>query len=172
MNSSGSLLKSRELVFPLILIIFFAIIFLLALRWQWRTSLMPAIAAGAGILFGVFEIVRVAQTEKRGKQTIADDTNSEQKYTGDLTYESKSLYQGIIFFVWVGAFFLGVLLLGFHVSIPLFAFLYVKVEGKAPWLLSILLPVFLLGFVIVVFDWLMDIAWSAPLLFRWLRAFK
>ena len=167
MNRTGHVFRSKEFISPFLLVLFFAIVFVFALRWEWRTALMPAVAAGFGMLFGVIEIVKATS-----KQKTVGETKQTKQYTGDLTYEAVSLHQGIIFFAWVGAFFLGVFLLGFHISIPLFAFLYLKIEGKASWLLSILLPLSLLGFVLVVFDWLMDIAWGKPLLLSWFQTLR
>jgi hypothetical protein len=167
MNRTSHVFRNKEFICPCLLVLVFALVLVSSFRWAWQTALMPAIAAGFGIIFGVYEIVKVTS-----KQKPAAGTKKEKQYTGDLTYETVSLRQAVIFFAWVGAFFLGVLLFGFHVSIPLFAFLYLKVEGKASWLLSILLPLFLLGFVLVVFDWLMDIAWGKPLLLSWLQKWR
>ena len=175
MNRKGHLVKTKEFVFPAILLIIFVMALRSALRWDWQTFLLPFVAASAGILFLVLELVKEALTAwKRGTQAIAEEINQDRKYTGDLTYDSvgfsKGLYEGVIFFAWVGAFFFGVRLMGFHISIPLFTFLYLKVEGKAPWLLSTLLAVLLLTFVWIVFDWFISIAWDEPLLMYWLRA--
>jgi hypothetical protein len=70
-------------------------------------------------------------------------------------------------FLWVVAFFVLILLLGFPIAVPLFVFLYLKVAGSESWTLSAALTLFSWIFIEGLFDRLLHI----PLPHGWLMPF-
>ncbi len=53
---------------------------------------------------------------------------------------------------WIFGFFLSIFLLGFHISIVLFTFGFLKVEGKASWLKALLTAGIVWAFVFLLFE--------------------
>jgi hypothetical protein len=65
---------------------------------------------------------------------------------------------------WMGAMLGSALLLGFLVGGPLFALLYVRLHGRRPWSLALLVAAGLAAAIVGVFDWTL----GAPLWRGWL----
>jgi hypothetical protein len=62
----------------------------------------------------------------------------------------------IIILCWIFGFFLSIFLLGFHISIALFVFVFLKIEGKAGWLKAIVTAGIAWATIFVIFEWAMD----------------
>jgi uncharacterized membrane protein YuzA (DUF378 family) len=157
-----------NLVFP----VFFAFVFVAALlgTWHWTiwTKLAPVIIGSIGLLAVMIEI---AVSVGRGRKKVTNDEAKKGLAYTDTKYEdmefSLNLRRGVRFFIWVLGFFMGIVFMGFHITVPLFTFLYLKVEGKSSWRLSISLGLAFLIFLVLVFDWLLHVPWTEPLLMDW-----
>ena len=67
---------------------------------------------------------------------------------------------------WILGFFVAIVLLGFPIAVPLFVFLYVKIQGRESWGLSL---VFALA-VWALFHGLFDRLLHLPFLDGWIQA--
>lgn len=72
------------------------------------------------------------------------------------------------FFGWFVAFLVGTALIGMLPTIPLIMLAFMRVEGREPWRLSIVMAVCMTVFVYVVFDQIIHVHWPANLLGSWL----
>ena len=70
-------------------------------------------------------------------------------------------------FLWILALIGGVFLVGFHLTLPLFALLYAKIYG-ARWRAAIFLALLAEGFLVLLFDQLLHVVWPDPLLLSFL----
>ena len=69
---------------------------------------------------------------------------------------------------WIFAFFAAVVLLGFPIAIPLFLFLYLKLQGGEGWALSIGVTVVVSAVFYGLFEALLHLPFQAGWLFSWL----
>jgi hypothetical protein len=58
---------------------------------------------------------------------------------------------------WILAFFAAIVLFGFGIAVPLFVFVYLKVQGKAGWIFSVVLTAAVWGFFYGLFDLLLHL---------------
>jgi len=68
-------------------------------------------------------------------------------------------------FAWLIGLAASVFLIGFHIAMAVFALLYIRIYGGT-WRIALLLAVIAEAFVVVIFDFLLEIFWSAPALFE------
>jgi hypothetical protein len=71
---------------------------------------------------------------------------------------------------WLLGLFLAIWLLGFMVSIPLFTFLYLKIESGESWWFAILLSAVTWGFMFGLFQWALNLPFPPGLLMEYLFA--
>ena len=69
---------------------------------------------------------------------------------------------------WMLAFFAAILLLGFPIAVPLFVFLYLKLQGGEGWLMSVVITAAVWGVFYGLFDALLHLPFPSGLLLDWL----
>ena len=74
------------------------------------------------------------------------------------------------FFGWFVAFLVCMALIGMIPTVPLMIVAYMRVEGREPWRLSLILAVCVTVFLYVVFDRIIHIPWPDSLLGQWFPA--
>jgi hypothetical protein len=70
---------------------------------------------------------------------------------------------------WMLGFFAAIVLLGFPLAVPLFVFLYLKLQGRESWTLSIVMTAAVWGIFYGLFDRLLHLPFAAGWLFGFLR---
>ena len=125
----------------------FGIIQSLTFRY-WESMVLPL---GVSIIIFILAAVQVARELLKQREAAAKETaeKSESKI------ESRRLFLTL---GWVSGFCLAIYLFGFYISIPVFAFAYLKWR-KRSWLVAIIFAIALLAFSYVVFS----IGLKAPL---------
>jgi hypothetical protein len=68
------------------------------------------------------------------------------------------------FFGWLLGLIFSIWLLGFFISIPFFVVLYLKLEAREGWLLTLSLTVGVLIFLIVLFEMVLNTYWLLPVI--------
>jgi hypothetical protein len=71
---------------------------------------------------------------------------------------------------WMIGFFAAIVLLGFHIAIPLFVFSYLKVQGRERWALCVAVTVAAWGFFYGIFDRLLHLPLPAGWIQTWMGA--
>lgn len=69
---------------------------------------------------------------------------------------------------WMLAFFAAILLVGFPIAVPLFVFLYLKLQGGEGWVLSIVMTAAVWGVFYGLFDALLHLPFPSGWLLDWL----
>lgn len=149
---------------PVLTALGFAALFLFAfiqtLSWPEATALMPRLFSGLGCLLalaaGAEYLWRRAPGRERGR------AHADVGYDGMRPREVALVALRVV--LWAAGFILLTLLVGFFVSVPVTVLLYLRTSRGTSWLLSILLPLLVLGIVYGVFDRLVHVAWPQTIL--------
>jgi hypothetical protein len=130
-----------------------------ATAWPWKAALFPLVIgiplfclAAAEALWTLF-----------GAPAEAGQAMDFQLSTG-----KESGRRTLVASAWILAFFAAIVLLGFPIAIPLFVFLYLKLQGREGWLLSIVMTAAIWGVFYGLFDLLLHLPFPAGWLFTWL----
>jgi hypothetical protein len=75
----------------------------------------------------------------------------------------------LVALAWILGFFAAIVLLGFPYAVPLLVFLYVKLQGRESWPLSIVLTLAVWAVFYGLFDRLLHLPFAAGWLFAFLR---
>ena len=65
--------------------------------------------------------------------------------------------------------YLGIWLLGFHISLPLWVFVYMVRFGRAKFLVAGGMALLFLGLIVGVYDYFIGVVWHDPVLLRLFR---
>jgi Tripartite tricarboxylate transporter TctB family len=68
---------------------------------------------------------------------------------------------------WILAFFAAIVLLGFPIAVPLFVFLYLRLQGREGWVVSIVMTAAIWGVFYGLFDLMLHLPLPAGWLFSW-----
>lgn len=82
--------------------------------------------------------------------------------------EDKDLRRSALAAAWIVGFFAAILLLGFPVAVPLFVFLYLRLQGREGWLFSAVFTAVVWAFFYGLFDRLLHLPFSDGWLITWL----
>ncbi|MFQ5917222.1 MAG: hypothetical protein ACE5I0_05340 [Candidatus Binatia bacterium] len=75
--------------------------------------------------------------------------------------------RGINFLGWFLGLFVGIWLIGFQAALPLFMILYLAIQARSGWLLSLVMAGAVVAVQFVLFDRLLQIAWPKGVLISW-----
>lgn len=129
--------------------------------WPLGTGLFPRYVGLPVLILSLAQfMVDAYQSMKPGARQA--DTGDLQV---DLNMESRLVARRALGFMgWLLLLFFGILLFGFFITIPLFTFLYLKLQAKEGWVMSLSLTVGIIVFFIGVFDQLLHVRWPDPII--------
>jgi putative tricarboxylic transport membrane protein len=129
-----------------------------ATAWPWKAALFPLVIgvplfclAAAEALWTLF-----------GSAPVDTDAKDFQLSTGK---EAGRRTTAAV--AWILAFFAAVVLLGFPIAVPLFVLLYLKLQGREGWVLSILMTLGVWGVFYGLFDRLLHLPFPTGWLIAW-----
>lgn len=152
--------SSLFLIFTLLLGI--AFLFMSLPLTTREDKVAPLLFSIALIILAVIEVIR---TLTRGDADEAKGLESRGPQSAQVTI-SLDRIKGIL--AWMGAPILGIYLLGFIVTIPLFIVAYMKIH-KESWLLSIIIAAFTTAFFVVVCEDILQIHFYKGVVFELLE---
>ena len=125
-------------IFSFCALIFFIVFVYQAQEWRLQARLYPW---AIGIPMIVLAIVQVILDLKgvRAKQP-SDGAPVDFQFSTDVD-PAVARRRTLNIFAWILGFFVGIVLLGFTITIPLLVFSYLKFQSGESWLLSIILSV-------------------------------
>lgn len=129
----------------------------IALDWPIRSSMIVYWIAGVGIPLCVWQIWRDLNPltkEKINFLTLVQEPS-----------RTEAARRTFSIFWWIAALVAGVLLFGFHITLPTFVIVYVRSYGGS-WRAAVILALFALVFLVGAFDMLIAVIWPSPLLFE------
>jgi hypothetical protein len=86
-----------------------------------------------------------------------------------LSVGEKSMRRTALAVAWMLGFFAAIVLLGFPLAVPLFVLLYLKLQGREGWVLSIVMTLAVWGVFYGLFDRLLHLPFAAGWLLGFLR---
>ena len=123
-----------------------------ATAWPWKAALFPLVIGIPLFCLAVTELLwAFFGTEEKAEATDA------------VAHRRVALVAG-----WMLGFFAAIALLGFPVAVPLFVFLYLKLQGGEGWTMSIVLTVAVFAIFYGLFDALLHLPFPAGWLWSWL----
>lgn len=148
---------------------FFVYMFIVSLDWNPGATLTPYIALVAGTPFLIIRIIHVArawlgiETGTMSERQIMDigfrvgsDPKAENRRFAMIVVAIAILYSGL----W---------LVGFHVMLPLWTFLYLHFVGRVRLIWSVPVTAAMIVLIVGVYDYLMDTIWNEPLLLQFFK---
>jgi len=155
-----------QLLFDLLIIIFFVVFVYEAIDWRLQARLYPW---AVGIPMLVLSVVHMIW-ELKGKNKPSSQPSAapvDFQFTRG-TDPALARRRAINIFSWIFGFFAGIWLFGFKITIPAFVFLYLKVQSGERWGLSLLLTGAAWFMFWGLFDWLLHLPFPEGQLFVWL----
>jgi putative tricarboxylic transport membrane protein len=129
-----------------------------ATAWPWKAALFPLVI---GIpLFGLAAVE--ALWCLFGSAPAEGETREFQLSIGEETARRTAVAVG-----WIVAFFAAIVLLGFPIAVPLFVLLYLKLQGREGWVLSVVMTLAVWGVFYGLFDQLLHLPFPAGWLVAW-----
>ena len=128
-----------QALFALVVLIFFIVFVYEAKEWRMQARLYPWAIGITMIFLAVLYIVRelTGKNEKSQQQQVGNAPVDFQ-FTKGLDQDT-ARKRTINIFGWIFGFFFGIWLIGFSYMVPLFVFLYLKVQSREKWPISIAL---------------------------------
>lgn len=136
-----------------------------ALKWPFKTALFP-VAIGIPVFFmAMAELV----LSLFGRKEIAEKQAAVDFKLSEDIDQALVIRRTSLIFIWIISFFLMILLLGFPIAIPLMVFLYLKLQGREGWGVSLFLTALSGVFFYGLFVWLLDIPFQEGWVLKGLR---
>lgn len=128
--------------------------------WPWKAALFPLAIGIPVFCLATVEVLwgLLGKSEQRGDDVVKDFQLSTH------LPEKETLRRTGIAIGWILAFFAAIVLIGFPIAVPLFVFLYLKIQGREAWVFS---AVFALA-VWAIFYGLFDYTLHLPFLDGWI----
>ena len=134
---------------------------LAATAWPWKAALFPlVIGIPVFCLAGAEFVLALFGSGARGQ---AMDFQLSEHLPTEVV-----LRRTLAIFSWILGFFFAILLLGFPIAVPLFVFVYLKVQARAGWMLSSVLTFAAWGFFYGLFNRLLHLPFPAGWIQVWL----
>jgi len=129
-----------------------------ATAWPWKAALFP-------LVIGV-PLFALAAAEALWT-LLGTDAASEEARDFQLSIGQDTLRRTLTAGGWIFAFFAAIVLLGFPIAVPLFVFLYLKLQGREGWGISIAITLGAWAVFYGLFDLLLHLPFPAGWLFAW-----
>jgi len=129
-----------------------------ATAWPLKAALFP-------LVIGV-PLFCLAAAEALWTLFGTDPANGEVR-DFQLSIGKDTLRRTLVAAGWIFAFFAAIVLLGFPISVPLFVFLYLKLQGREGWGISIAITLGTWAVFYGLFDLLLHLPFPAGWLFAW-----
>lgn len=159
-----------ELVGEAILLLFvaglFTAMFIQSFSWPLGAALAPRIAIIGGtpfLLLRVTHLVRVLLRSRQSNVAVSQIMDSGFRLDGDPQVVRQRLLRGIAAIV---ALYVGIWVIGFHIMVPLWVFVYMYFIGKARFVWAAAWSFIFAVVIVWVYGQLLLTLWHDPLLFR------
>ncbi len=158
---------NRKIIIPILFAIMFAGGIYIARGWPLLARLVPLAVGIPGLIFSLAELV--VELRKRPEPEASDQQPKEVKkevyvdfrFDEDATSQTSQL-KAFRTFVWLVAFIVAGFAIGFSLGFSVVMFLYLKLEGKEGWVISVIFGLATWGFVWGIFGKLFDTIFPDP----------
>jgi len=156
--------RKTSLLLSLALMIVSAWAIITAKAWPWKAALFP-IVIGIPVLClaGVEFLLSLVGSQSKLKGQFMDFQLSEHLPKEVIRKRTLKILS------WIFGFFFVIMLVGFPIAVPLFVFLYLKIEGREGWMLSSVLTLMAWGFFYGLFTRLLNLPFPDGSIVEWIR---
>lgn len=153
-----------ETAICILLVVIFIAMFVNSLDWEIEAGLFPRIVSGFGVISVLAYLCQLVWQRRKGgavtERRILDIPWA--KVGGDQAAVKKQAF-GVI--AWAVAFWIGVVLVGFHVAAPLYLYSQLVIYGRVKRWVAVLGAGAGLILLDIIYDRLAETTWNDPLLF-------
>jgi hypothetical protein len=136
-----------------------------ATKWPFRTALFPVIVS----IFLFFGALAEFLLDLFGSKNVFSKQGTVDFQLSEDIDPAIATRRTLVAFGWIIGFFFLILLFGFSVALPLMVFLFLKVQARERWGISLLLTGAALIFFLCLFVWLLNIPFPEGWVFDGLR---
>ena len=154
-----------QVIFVLLLVIFFALFVYEARGWRLQARLYPWVIGIPMVVLALLQLL--LDLKGIAPKKSQDDTPVDFQFTQSID-PALARARRINIFSWIFGFLAGIWLLGFSITVPLLVFLYLKVQSREGWTLSIALTAAAWLVFWGLFDWLLRLPFPDGQLLIWL----
>lgn len=148
-----------EALFLLLVLVAFVYLLVVSRGWPLSAALLPTLAAGTGLPLLLVHIYRRFRTVSGPTRQILDIGFTEEGLTSQQVRARTVQMLGSMV-----ALFLGIWLVGFHIALPLYVFLYMVKWGESSiWAAGLTAAIFL-GILVGLYDNVIHTSWNEPVL--------
>ena len=128
-----------------------------AMKWPFKTALFPVIVS----IFLFFGAMADLLLNLFGKKEMASKQGATDFQLSEDIDPALATRRTLLAFAWIIGFFLLILFFGFLIAVPLMVFLFLKIQAREGWGVTLLLTGSALAFFFGLFVWLLDTPFSA-----------
>jgi hypothetical protein len=156
--------RKASLVLALVLMTVSGYGVMAAWSWPWKAALFPLVIGIPVLVLSAAEAAWVlwGRSESAAERAALQDFQPSRE-----SPQAEVARRSVRAAAWIVGFFAAILLFGFPIAVPLFVFLYLKVQAAEGWVLSLTVTVATWGFFYGLFDRLLHLPFPAG----WLIAF-
>lgn len=132
-----------------------------AWSWPWKAALFPLVIGIPVFCMAAAEALWTLFGSKPSEGHASDFQLSRH------LPERETLRRTAIAVGWMLGFFAAIVLLGFPIALPLFVFLYLRLQGRESWTLSIVFTLVAWAIFYGLFDMLLHLPFPAGWLLSW-----
>ncbi|MDP2409787.1 MAG: tripartite tricarboxylate transporter TctB family protein [Pseudolabrys sp.] len=145
-------------IFTVIILAVIVVAMAVTADWPYEARLLPrVIGVPAALLCVALLVMDVARLVRGGPQKARAQIMDMQADT-DMPLPEVA-QRAAAMFAWVLGLFAAVVLVGFLISIPVFIFLYLMIQGRETLRTSIIAGIAMLVFTVVTFHYLLRVSW-------------
>ena len=137
-----------------------------ALRWPLKTALFPLVISIAVFLMTSVELL----LSLFGKEEVAKKGAAVDFSFSEVVDKKVTFRRTLTIFSWIVGFFFMIVFFGFSIGVALFVFLYLKIQGREKWGISIIMTFASWFFFWGLFIWLLNTPMMEGWVFQWFRA--
>jgi len=160
-------------IFPIFMLGLFGVMMTEAVTWNFSAKIIPMIVGTGAIFFCLLSLLnevfkgdthkrREVEAKERGE--VAEKMHMDIASTIDHMETKEIILRGAIFFGWMIGFLASMALIGLIPTVPMFIVLFMRVEGREPWRITLPMAFCVTALVYGLFDQLLTIPWPGSLL--------
>ena len=149
----------------LILMVIAVGVMITAATWPFKTALFPVMVS----IFLLFGAMADFLLDIFGKKGMASEQGPVDFQLSKDTDPVLATHRTLLAFAWIIGFFLLILFFGFLIAAPLMVFLFLKVQAREKWGISLLLTGSALFFFFGLFIWLLNTPFPAGWIFEGIK---
>lgn len=152
----------------LVLLLLFSYAAISASDWPYATRLFVWAISAPALLCLLAQLV--IDLRRKIQPGISEHVLETADLPVDRSIPTRLVVQrGLIFLAWLLGLFAAIWVIGFKAALPLFMVLYLVIEARAGWRLSLVMTVLVVIVQLVLFDQLLQIAWPEGVLVSWIE---